>query len=212
MRAEDDWLRILYSTFYISYVFCLLLIAGCQKSNETRPLLLKVEQLTQEKTRLQEDLTQSKSKNEQLKEQLQVLSGLPKNVRIDSLYHLQSVRIHRYTNLLDEDKDGKMDKLVVYLQPIDDQGDIIKAAGTVKVQLWDLNQPSGEALLGQWNVGADELKKHWVTFLVTDYRLTFDLPEKIEHYDKPLTVKVTFTDYLSGKVFYEQRTIEPEKP
>ena len=203
-------MRILYSTFYISYVFCLLLIAGCQKSNETRPLLLKVEQLTQEKTRLQEDLTQSKSKNEQLKEQLQVLSGLPKNVRIDSLYHLQSVRIHRYTNLLDEDKDGKMDKLVVYLQPIDDQGDIIKAAGTVKVQLWDLNQPSGEALLGQWNVGADELKKHWVTFLVTDYRLTFDLPEKIEHYDKPLTVKVT--DYLSGKVFYEQRTIEPEKP
>jgi hypothetical protein len=196
-------------TFYI-LIFSFFL-AGCQKSNESKPLLMKIEQLTQEKTRLQEYLTQSKSKNEQLKEQLQVLSGLPKNVRIDSLYRLQSVRIHRYTNLLDEDKDGKMDKLVVYLQPIDDQGDIIKAAGTVKVQLWDLSQASGEALLGQWNVGADELKKHWVTFLVTDYRLTFDLAEKIERFESPLTVKVTFTDTLSGKVFNEQRVIEPDK-
>jgi hypothetical protein len=166
----------------------------------------------QEQSRLRDNLTQANSENAQLKQQAQTLSGLPEDVRLDSLYRLQTVRIHRYTSLLDENKDGKMDHLVVYLQPIDEQGDVIKAAGAVNVQLWDLNKPSGQALLGQWNVGPEELKKRWVSFLVTDYRLTFKLPEEIANWERPLTVKVIFTDYLRGKVFNEQRVIEPNQP
>lgn len=201
-----------YSIFcFLSSVFCVLLISGCQQSGEKRPLQLKIEQLTQEKARLEKELAQSNSEKEQLKQQVQSLSGLPKSVRLDNLYRLQRVKIHRYTDLLDEDEDGKMEKLVVYLQPIDDQGDIIKATGAVNVQLWDLNQTNGEALLGKWSVNVDELKKRWVTFLVTNYRLKFDLAEQIEHFERPLTVKVAFTDYLSGKVFNEQRVIEPDK-
>jgi hypothetical protein len=216
MKKSNVKIAEVLRAVFINFTFYILtfsfLLAGCQKSNESKPLLVKIEQLTQEKARLRGELTQSNTENEQLRKQVQVLSGLPEDVKLDSLYRLQRVKIHRYTGLLDEDKDGKMEKLVVYLQPIDDQGDVIKAAGAVKVQLWDLNQASGEALLGQWNVGADDLKKHWVTFLVTDYRLTFDLAEKIERFESPLTVKVTFTDTLSGKVFNEQRAIEPDKP
>jgi len=200
---------------FINFAFYTLIfaffLAGCQQSSENKPLLSKIDQLTQEKARLEKDLAQSDSEKEQLKQQVQSLSGLPRGVRLDNLYRLQRVKIHRYTNVLDEDKDGKREKLVVYLQPIDDQGDIIKAAGAVSVQLWDLNQTSGEALLGQWSVKVGELKKRWVTFLVTNYRLTFDLAETIERLEKPLTVKVAFTDYLSGKVFNEQRVIEPDE-
>ena len=202
-----DFINFAFYTMIFSFLF-----AGCQKSNASKPLLLKIEQLTQEKAQLQEDLTQSNNEKEQLKKQVQVLSGLPEDVRLDNLYRLQRVKIHRYTDLLDEDKDGKMEKLVVYVQPIDDQGDIIKAVGAVNVQLWNLNQTNGEALLGQWSVEVEELKTHWITFLVTNYRLTFDLDERIERLERPLTVKVTFTDYLSGKVFNEQRVIEPDEP
>ena len=202
-----DFINLAFYTLIFSFLF-----TGCQKSNESKPLLMKIEQLTQEKAQLQEDLTQSNNEKEQLKKQVQVLSGLPEDVRLDNLYRLQRVKIHRYTDLLDEDKDGKMEKLVVYVQPIDDQGDIIKAVGAVNVQLWNLNQTNGEALLGQWSVEVEELKTHWVTFLVTNYRLTFDLDERIERLERPLTVKVTFTDYLSGKVFNEQRVIEPDEP
>ncbi len=201
-----DFINFTFYTLIFAFLF-----AGCQKSNESKPLLLKIEQLTREKARLQEDLAQSNSEKEQLTKQVQALSGLPQDVRLENLYRLQRIKIHRYTDLLDEDKDGKMEKLVVYLQPVDDDGDIIKATGAVDVQLWDLNQSDGEALLGQWNVEVGELKKRWVTFLVTNYRLTFDLVEKIERFEKPLTVKVTFTDYLSGKVFNEQRVIEPDE-
>ncbi len=202
-----DFINLAFYTLIFSFLF-----TGCQKSNESKPLLMKIGQLTQEKAQLQEDLTQSNNEKEQLKKQVQVLSGLPEDVRLDNLYRLQRVKIHRYTDLLDEDKDGKMEKLVVYVQPIDDQGDIIKAVGAVNVQLWNLNQTNGEALLGQWSVEVEELKTHWVTFLVTNYRLTFDLDERIERLERPLTVKVTFTDYLSGKVFNEQRVIEPDEP
>ena len=199
---------------FMNFAFYILIFAflpaGCQKSTQSdAPLQIKIDQLTKEKARLQKDLTLSNSEKEQLKKQVQVLSGLPENVGLDRIYHLQSVKLHRYTDLLDEDKDGKMEKLVVYVQPIDDRGDIIKAAGNVSVQLWDLNQTNGEALLGQWSVDAEQIKNRWVSFLVTNYRLTFDLAEKVVRLERPLTVKVTFTDYLSGKVFNEQRVIEP---
>ncbi len=86
----------------------------------------------------------------------------------------------------------------------------MKATGAVDVQLWDLNKEQDEALVGQWHVGPEELKGLWfATLIIINYRLTFDVGEKIEEFKEPLTVKVTFTDYLSGKVFKEQRVIKP---
>jgi hypothetical protein len=83
-------------------------------------------------------------------------------------------------------------------------------AGSVDVQLWDLNKKGSEALLGQWQVKRSELKKLWFATLITiNYRLTFDVGDKVEKFDEPLTVKVTFTDYLTGKVFKEQKVIKP---
>jgi hypothetical protein len=35
------------------------------------------------------------------------------------------------------------------------------------------------------------------------------LPETIDDFEEPLTVKVAFTDYLTGKVFKEQKEIKP---
>jgi len=78
------------------------------------------------------------------------------------------------------------------------------------VQLWDLNRQDGQALLGQWHIEPNELKKLWFATLITiNYRLTFDVADKIEDAEGPLTVKVAFTDYLSGRVFNEQRVIKP---
>jgi hypothetical protein len=46
---------------------------------------------------------------------------------------------------------------------------------------------------------------------MTSYRFTFDVAGKVENLDKPLTVKVAFTDYLSGRTFTEQFILRPEK-
>ena len=64
-------------------------------------------------------------------------------------------------------------------------------------------------MLGQWKIEPDELKKLWFETLVSIYyRLTFNVADIIDNLKEPLTVKVTFTDYLTGKVFTEQKAIK----
>jgi hypothetical protein len=191
-------------------VFCILSVLGCQNADKEALLTVQIEQLTQEKAQLQEQVDQSESENEKLKEQVQVLSGLPEDVKLENLYSLQKIKIGRYTGFFDKDKDGTREKLIVYVQPVDEDGDAIKATGAVNVQLWDLDRADGEALLGKWDVEPGELKEMWFkTLLTVNYRLMFGAPETVESLDEQLTVKVTFTDYLSGKIFKEQKIIKP---
>ncbi len=189
----------------------LALAGGCENTNIRKiPLAEQIQTLREEKTQLTRQLEQSKTENKQFKKQVQVLAGLKPEVKLENLYNLQKIRIGRYTNFYDKDKDGKKEKLIVYIQPIDEDGDIVKATGAVDVQLWDLNEKDGQALLGQWHVKPNELKKLWFATLITiNYRLTFDVADKIDKFEDPLTVKVTFADYLTGKVFKEQKTIKP---
>jgi len=188
-------------------VGCLLVItAGCQSSKPAKG----VKTLKQENAELKSQIEQSKSETEQLKSQVDVLSKLPSEARIEDLYDLQKIRITRYTNLYDKDKDGKKEKLIVYIQPVDEQGDIVKATGAVDVELWDLNKEDGQAQLSSWHVTPGELKALWCATLITiNYRLPFDVADKITGKEKELVVKVTFTDYPSGKVFKEPKIIKP---
>ena len=194
---------------YAVLVGCLLsCAAGCENGGSSPTE--QIQTLKQEKKQLARQIEQSKAENEQLQKQVQVLADLPPEVRLESLYDLQKIKITRYTNFYDKDKDGEKEKLIVYIQPMDEEGDIVKATGAVDVQLWDLNKEAGEALLGQWQVKPDELKKLWFATIITiNYRLTFDVADKITGDEESLVVKVTFTDYLTGKVFKEQRIIKP---
>jgi hypothetical protein len=151
---------------------------------------------------------QLQAENTQLHEQVQTLSGLDKRVRLDALDTLAKIRIGRYTGLYDKDEDGAADSLVVYVQPMDTAQDYIKAVGVCTVEVWNLNAPDGQAKLAEWTVEPDQLHKNWGgTIFIAYYRLVFpigDLP-----LDKPdeLTIKVTFTDFLTGKVFSGQHVI-----
>lgn len=195
--------------------FCLfltLLLGGCPRSND--PFLREqIQELTDQNSQLTEMVDESRAENQQLKKQVQVLTGLPEEVKAENLYTIDKVKIHKYTGLYDDDKDGKIDMLIVCLQPIDDEGDVVKATGVVDIQLWDLNKTDGEAMLGKWHVEPEELKERWVALLVINFRLKFDISNIIDPetpLEEPLTVKVTFTDYLTGKVFNEQKVIKPK--
>jgi outer membrane murein-binding lipoprotein Lpp len=193
----------------VSAVLCLLFLAGCAKPEVKDSPTTKIEQLTQENTKLTEQVGKLTSQNKELTNQIQVLSGLPENVRLESLNQLERIKIGRYTGFFDKNNGGKKETLIVYVEPIDKQGNVIKAPGAVEVQLWDLNKPESGAMLGQWKTGPDELKKLWFSTIVSSYyRLTFNVADIIDNLQDPLTVRVTFTDYLTGKVFTEQKVIE----
>ena len=41
------------------------------------------------------------------------------------------------------------------------------------------------------------------------FRLTFDVSELLGDNEKELTVKVTFTDYITGNILRKQKVIKP---
>jgi len=189
----------------------LLLFAGCENESKKSPLEEELTVLRRQKEQLALEVEQSKAETEQLKGQLKVISGLEDKVRLEYIQALEKVRITKYTNLYDKDNDGKKEKLIVYIQPVDQDADAIKAPGIVDVQLWDLNRKSAQALLGQWHTGPDQLKKLWFTSMFgSNYRLTFDVGDVVDKFESPLTVKMTFTDIMTGKVFKEQKVIKPD--
>jgi hypothetical protein len=67
------------------------------------------------------------------------------------------------------------------------------------------------AKVAQWRVEPSQLKKLWFAgFTAANYKLTFDVADKISELESVsggLTVKVTFTDYLTGKVLNEEKLI-----
>jgi len=212
VKSKRAKLNLIRCTLYAILGGCLLtFLPGCANAGSRRALLTKkINTLRQEKTELTYQIKQAKTENKQLKKQLHELSGLKPGVKLENLYDLQRIKITRYTNLYDKDKDGRNETLIVYIQPTDEEGDVVKATGAVDVQLWDLNKEENEALLGQWNVKPNNLKKLWFATIITiNYRLTFDIADKVDSFEEPLTVKVTFTDYLTGKVFTEQKVIKP---
>jgi len=188
------------------------LLTGCQ-SPDTSPLREKINSLSKQNKDLSKQIEKLTAENKQIKTQLNTLSAAPDAQNPDTIYKIQSLKITDHTNIYDKDNDGIKEKLIVYIQTIDSTGDVIKAAGSVKVQLWNLNKEAENANLGTWNINPDELKKLFFNGLInTYYRLTFDVADKIEKFDVPLTVKISFTDYLTGKLFEEQKVIKPLKP
>ncbi len=199
-------------------VFCILssalciLPVGCNHGSNRKMLLDRIERLSNQNSELEQKIDQTESEKEQLKEQVRTLSGLSEEVRLSNLNQVKTVKIGSLTNLYDTDNDGKYDSLIVYIQPVDEYGDRIKVSGSVDVQLWDLNKPEDQSLIGQWHADPEMLKKHWVELLVINFRLTFELNEQIESYSEPLTVKIKFTDYMTGRIFNEQKIIKPKTP
>lgn len=199
---------IKYGVFF-AWVCLLVLTCGCSKSTK-KSLWDQLKQLDQEKTTLKLEVERLESENEDLTEQVENLSVLGPEARLEAMPLLKSITLGQRTGLFDKDKNGTKEKLIVYVRPLDETGDPIKAPGKMQVQLWDLNVEANEALLNQWDVEPDQLKMLWAPTMMTNYyRLTFDVAELISDDQQELTVKVEFTDYITGKILRDQKVIEP---
>jgi hypothetical protein len=200
--------------FSYAFVFCTLLIpllCGCRSTPGKTGLLERINLLEDRNAVLKNRVKNAEAENVELKQQITHLLGLGPKVNLSELYSIEKVKITRYTNIYDKDGDGLKEKLIVYIQPLDFQGDIVKANGTVDIQLWDLSRDQSYALLKSWHFEPEQLSRLWYSSILrTNYRLALDLPEKVKALKDPLTVKVVFTDYLTGKDFKEQHIIKPE--
>ncbi len=183
------------------------LVLGCDGGTEK--LFDQIKLLAEERTELKLQVEKLQGENAELTKRAETLSALGPAVRLDVLGRLASIEISGRSGLYDKDKDGTKESLVVYVRTIDDAGDAIKAVGSVEVQLWDL-EAQDDARLAQWRIKPEELKRLWSSTVMTSYyRLTFDVSKLLGDNEKELTVKVTFTDYITGNILRKQKVIQP---
>jgi len=181
-------------------------LLGCSESEHQRVAVAGDEPSALAKLSSSVDLLQRE--NQRLRQQVRSLSKLPGGIGVTALYQVTDVQLTRFTGLYDKDKDGKLDHLCVYVRPVDGDGDAVKAAGDVMVQLWDLSGQNPDALLKEWHVASEQLRKEWFSSLMAlNYRLLFPLRTEWTDSDLSLTVRILFKDALTGQQFSAQMPV-----
>lgn len=103
--------------------------------------------------------------------------------------------------------------IVLYIQPIDQDGDVIKAAGSIRVTLLDLSVPTSPKVVSPYDFDVPTTRKKWYGRLMT-YHYTIRCPwppGSLPQADK-ITAVVEFTDLLTGRVLTAQKPFDIKRP
>lgn len=188
-----------------------LLVAGCRPP-PPRDLELELRRTKRQLQQTRQQLAARQAAIDELNRQLQVARGLS-DQDLKRIYYPDQIVLERLTG--GEDFDGKPgdDGVVVFVRPIDREGDPIKVAGRLRVELYDLTAPAGQKLIGTCAFGPDELAKMWYGKLWT-YHYTVRCPWQRPPRTNEVTVRVTFIDYLTRRVLTAQTvcTVRPPQP
>ena len=196
----------------ILVVLPVMILPACQqleagRSSETRQQLLRrIAQLAKKNRDLRADVTSQKK-------QIHSLANLGQGKRLEKLFHAEKIRLGRHTGGIDTDDKFVHDAIKVYLHPIDPDGSTVKAAGSVKIQIFDLALPAERNIIGLYEWSVDDMSKCFSGGFMT-YHFSFVCPWKKntlpEH--EQLTVRVEFLDYLTGKTFTTQKACKVKLP
>jgi hypothetical protein len=95
--------------------------------------------------------------------------------------------------------------VVVFLEPKDRDGATIKAAGTIRVKLFDLAAAEGNRLLAEKIIKPSQCSDAFSDSLLA-YHYRIDLPLKSPAHTE-LTIQAEFVDVLTGKPHRAQKAI-----
>lgn len=181
------------------------LLSGCaDKTVDIRRELISTrDDLGQSQRRIVE----LQSQLEQCQNQVQTLTNLG-DERLQDVYLVQRVEIGRRSSGVSTDDQEGDDALRVYVEPIDQFGHVIKAAGAITVRLFDLAAPP-DTLIGECVLTPKEAGSLWTgSFTGSYFMLTcpWNRPPTVDE----ITVRVEFTDYATGKTFTAQRVVKAQ--
>ncbi len=178
---------------------------ACEDAQRERELKLEKQgDLARKKIRkLTEDIETLSAAAAVQTRQIRTLQKLgPK--RLKYLFTVDKIELGRYTGGIDTDKKPGQDAVKVFLLPKDKTGSILKAAGSVKIQLFDLALPKGENLIAEFIYPVEKIGKYWSAGMLANH-YSFECPFPQPPLHEKITVRVEFIDYLMGRTFSAQK-------
>lgn len=188
----------------------LLLAAGCQTPIELK-LRDEVSALRADVQKRDEQLVAQKATIDELNNQLRVARSISED-DLKRVFYPEHLVIDKLSG--GEDYDGKPgdDGVTVYLRPVDRDGDVIKVAGDVRIQLYDLAAPPQQNLIGEYAIPVDQVGKLWHGKLLTNhYTIKCPFPHGPPK-NTEVTIRAIFVDYLTKRVVSAQATCRIKLP
>ena len=131
--------------------------------------------------------------------------------RIAQLFTTHGITFGRLTGGVDlaSERPGD-DGLKVYICPFDDQGQALKAAGSFEIDAFDLAKNSDNHI-GHWTFDVEQARQNWYGAALL-YTYVLECPwQHVPEHDQ-LTIRATFTDALTGRVFTAEREVRIKLP
>lgn len=132
--------------------------------------------------------------------------------RLSYLFVPERLVLDTLTGGLDEDGMPGDEAVVVYVKPVDRYGDTVKAAGELRVQLFDLAAPPDQSLVGEMRVPVEKAAEYWYgRFLTSHYTLKCPWRSGFPQHSE-ITVRVTFVNLFPPRVLTAQTVVQVKLP
>lgn len=187
-----------------------LLLLGCDTVpvEEFRTVQRESQAAKERGTQLEQQVAAEQKTVRNLQEQLANARGMD-GATFDQL--IVPVRIKLASRSGGYDLDGKPgdDGVVLYVQPIDRDGHVIKAAGSISVTLLDLSEPSKPGVISEYEFDLPTTRTLWYGRLMTNhFTVRCPWPPSGPPPIDEVTARIEFTDLLTGRVLIAQQRFE----
>jgi hypothetical protein len=145
----------------------------------------------------------------ELEAQLALSAGTPSSVPADiaaNTPHLTSIALNRLSHARDDDNDGRLDTILLYIEPKDGLGRFLQIVGTVALHAAVLPSDAAAQTIGQRTIDAKELRDGYRSSFTGQY-YALSLPIDAPAGASECTLRVTFHDGYSGREFSTERVI-----
>ena len=194
----------------------LIWVSGCAQSDQARfgEITRQNQELRIEKIGLEELLQDRDLTIAHLQSQLKNLrdQGL---LQPEPLFSIERIEILGITGGVNTDGKGGDDAVAVYFRPVDRDGDVLKRAGKIVIQLLDLSSKLEPRLVGhRVDNSPERIRKSWYgKFWTNHYKIVVPFhPDESLLPGQEIDVHVSFLELATGKEFTARKVIKMAVP
>lgn len=224
---------------FAAIILCALCLAGCGVGGGV--VATENDRLRAQVLDLESQVRTLTSRNAELQTQLALASRAQESVPPEILANtprITSISLSRLSQARDEDGDGRLDSIILYLEPADGLGRFLQIVGSVSMHAAVLPPDGPAQTIGQRTIGPDELRAAYRSaFTGQYYSLTLPIeprevtpapqppppppsgapatmviePVAVVGPESPLTqctVRVEYIDGYTGQRFAAERVID----